>query len=94
VVAPFQYACRLLAIATCPPNSTWSVCYGTGTLSYVATTPTTSVNELDLGPLADDAVSRGYMTNAWYLIDVEAGFEVWQGGAGLTANSFSVTVNG
>jgi len=47
----------------------------------------TSVNNLDLGPLAADAVARGYMPSMWYLIDVEAGFELWQGGAGLAANS-------
>lgn len=75
-------------------GSTWNVWYGSGTVSYVATTSTTSVNDLDLGPFADDAVSRAYMTCLWYLIDVEAGFEVWQGGSGLTANSFSLTVNG
>ncbi len=75
-------------------GSTWNVWYGSGTVSYVATTSTTSVNDLDLGPFADDSVSRGYMTSLCYLIDVEAGFEVWQGGAGLTANSFSLTVNG
>jgi cellulose 1,4-beta-cellobiosidase len=73
-------------------GATYNVWYGTGTVSYVATTPVTSVSNLDLGPFAADAVSRSYMTSAWYLIDVEAGFEVWQGGAGLTANSFSVDV--
>jgi len=39
-------------------------------------------------------VSRGYTKSSWYLIDVEAGFELWQGGAGLKTNSFSVSVNG
>jgi hypothetical protein len=34
------------------------------------------------------------MTGAWWLIDVEAGFEVWDGSAGLTANSFTVSVGG
>jgi hypothetical protein len=61
-----------------------------GTVSYVMDTPTTSVTNLDLGPLAADAVARGYMNPAWYLISVEAGFELWQGGAGLAASSFSV----
>ena len=64
-----------------------------GTVSFVANSPRSSVSNLDLGPLAAYAVSKGYMQNSWYLIDVEAGFEPWTSGQGLTANSFSVTVN-
>src|SRR5262249_8138130 len=44
--------------------------------------------------LIADAVSRGYISSSWYLIDVEAGFELWQGGAGLASKSFSVKVAG
>lgn len=64
-----------------------------GTVSFVANNPMSSVNNLDLGPLAAYAVSKGYMQNSWFLIDVEAGFEPWTGGQGLTANSFNVTVH-
>lgn len=64
-----------------------------GTVSYVMTSATTSVTNLDQGPFAADAVQRGYMQSSWYLIDIEAGFEPWVGGQGLTANSFNVTVN-
>lgn len=74
---------------------TYNVWYGSsggGTVSYVMTSPVTSVTNLDLGPLAADAVNRGYMKSTGYLIDVEAGFEPWQGGVGLAVNSFSVTV--
>jgi cellulose 1,4-beta-cellobiosidase len=39
-------------------------------------------------------VSRGYTKSSWFLIDVEAGFELWQGGAGLATNSFSVNIGG
>ena len=67
---------------------------GFDTVSYTMTTGTTSVSNLDLAPLVQDAVSRGYTSNSWYLIDMEAGFELWQGGAGLATNSFSVNVNG
>jgi cellulose 1,4-beta-cellobiosidase len=69
-------------------QSTWD------TVSYVMTSPTTSVSNLDMAPIAQDAVSRGYMSSSCYLIDIEAGFELWQGGAGLATNSFSVNVNG
>jgi hypothetical protein len=69
-------------------QSTWN------TVSYSMTTGTTSVSNLDVGQLAQDAISRGYMPSSCWLIDVEAGFELWQGGAGLATNSFSVSVNG
>jgi len=63
-----------------------------GTVSFVANNPMSSVSNLDLGPLAAYAVSRGYMQNSWFLIDVEAGFEPWTSGQGLTADAFNVTV--
>jgi glycosyl hydrolase family 12 len=64
------------------------------TISYVMASPTTSVKDLDVGALAADAVRRGYIRTSWYLIDVEAGFELWQGGAGLATDSFSVNLSG
>jgi len=69
-------------------QSTWN------TVSYTMTTGTTSVSNLDIGQLAQDAISRGYMPSSCWLIDVEAGFELWQGGGGLATNSFSVNSNG
>jgi Glycosyl hydrolase family 12/Cellulose binding domain/Putative Ig domain len=62
------------------------------TVSYSMTTGTTSVTNLDLAPLAQDAITRGYLSSSCYLIDVEAGFELWQGGAGLATRSFSINV--
>jgi Glycosyl hydrolase family 12/Cellulose binding domain len=77
---------------------TYNVWYGTqsswDTVTYDMTSAATSVSNLDVGTLAQDSVSRGYTKSAWYLIDVEAGFELWQGGAGLATNSFSVAING
>jgi cellulose 1,4-beta-cellobiosidase len=75
----------------------YNVWFGTQawkTVSYTMTSGATSVSHLDLQPLVADAVSRGYINTSWYLIDVEAGFELWQGGAGLATNSFSVHVAG
>src|ERR1700734_1213615 len=69
-------------------QSTWD------TVTYEMTSPATSVSNLDVGTLAQDMVSRGYTKSSWFLIDVEAGFELWQGGAGLKTNSFSVDVAG
>ena len=62
-------------------------------VSYVMTSGTTSVSDLDVGILAADSVSRGYMTDSDYLIDLEAGFELWQGSAGLATDSYSVDIN-
>jgi hypothetical protein len=69
-------------------QSTWN------TITYDMTSPATSVSNLDIGTLTQDLVSRGYTKSSWFLIDVEAGFELWQGGAGLATNSFSVDING
>ena len=72
----------------------WFGNQGWNTVSYTMTTGTTSVSHLDLQPIIADAVSRGYISPSWYLIDVEAGFELWHGGAGLATHSFSVNVAG
>jgi hypothetical protein len=72
----------------------WFGTQGWNTVSYTMTTAATSVSGLDLASLVQDAVSRGYIQPSWWLIDIEAGFELWQGGAGLATNSFSVNVNG
>jgi glycosyl hydrolase family 12/cellulose binding protein with CBM2 domain len=64
------------------------------TITYSMVTGTTSVRGLDVGQFAADALRRGYIQESWYLIDVEAGFELWQGGAGLTTDSFAVNVPG
>jgi hypothetical protein len=52
------------------------------TISYQMTTGTTSVSDLDIGTLARDAVSRGYLSPSCYPISVEAGFGRWNGAAG------------
>lgn len=72
----------------------WFGNQGWNTISYTMTSPATSVSSLDIRQLAWDAVRRGYIHKSWYLLDVEAGFELWQGGAGLATKSFSVTVGG
>jgi hypothetical protein len=61
-------------------------------IAYQMVSGTTSVTGLDIHAITRDAVSRGYVQPSWYLIDVEAGFELWQGGANLATNSFGVTV--
>lgn len=61
-------------------------------VTYEMTTTRSSVTGLDLAPLLQSAEQNGALKSSWYLIAVEAGFEIWQGGAGLAANSFSVTL--
>jgi hypothetical protein len=72
----------------------WFGQQGWNTISYSMTTGTTSVQDLDIAKFVADAISRGWIQKSWYLIDVEAGFEIWQGGAGLATDSFAVNVKG
>jgi len=61
-------------------------------ITYRITSPTNALN-LDYRPYIDDAISRGYIQNSWYMMDIEAGFEIWSGGTGLALNSFSAAIN-
>jgi chitodextrinase len=73
----------------------WNVWTGQQTswkiISYVLNPGATSVSNLDLKAIFQDAQARGSINPSHYLLDVEAGFEIWQGGQGLATNSFSVT---
>jgi len=61
-------------------------------ISYEAVSGVTSAN-LNLMPFFNDAISRGQLEAAWWLLDVEYGFEIWKGGAGLAVDSFSVSAS-
>ena len=77
-------------------GATWNVWFsrpGWNYVAFVRTSGTTAVRGLDLRAFMADAVRRGYLQTAWYLLDVEAGFEIWQGGNGLATNSFSASVS-
>jgi hypothetical protein len=50
--------------------------------------------DLDLRAFVEDAVARGTIDPSWYMVDIEAGFEIWQGGRGLATSSFSAVVGG
>lgn len=93
---PIQPAGSVVASDVNIGGNLYNIWYGGsapgGTVSYVLVNPVDSVSNLDLGPIAANAVSRGYMAASWFLIDVEAGSEIWQGDQGFTADSFSVTV--
>ena len=69
-------------------QSAWKI------ISYVLNPGGTSLGNLNVQALIQDAVSRGSIDSAHYLIDAEAGFEIWQGGQGLGTNSFSFSATG
>ncbi|MEW9549905.1 cellulose binding domain-containing protein [Nonomuraea sp. NPDC050783] len=72
-------------------GGTWQVWYGNigwNVISYVRTSPTSSI-DFTINTFYADAISRGYAQRSWYLTSVQAGFEPWVGGAGLAVNSFS-----
>jgi cellulose 1,4-beta-cellobiosidase len=71
------------------PAATWNWNY----IAYEITDPTDSVS-LDLKDFIRDAASRGYLYTIWYLDNMEAGFEIWTDGTGLTTKSFSASVTG
>ncbi len=73
----------------------WDVFYADWNWDYIAyriNSPTSSVS-LDFKDFIDDAVARCLLEPSLYLDALEAGFEIWQDGEGLTSNSFSASVN-
>lgn len=54
-------------------------------------TPVANVKNLALGPFAAYLERKGWITPDWYLLNIEAGFEIWSGGKGLAVKKFSAT---
>ena len=44
--------------------------------------------DLRLAPFFRRAEARGWVEPGWWLENIEAGFELWQGGTGLATGSF------
>ncbi|MFK3979986.1 cellulose binding domain-containing protein [Micromonospora sp. NPDC050397] len=65
---------------------------GNNVISYLAPSAITSWS-FSVLDFVNDVRNRGAITNSWYLTSIQAGFEPWQGGAGLGVNSFSASVN-
>ena len=66
-----------------------------GYMNYILKDPTmTSVTNLNLHEIIQDAVDRGYFQDSWYLYAVQAGSEVRSGGIPFNSNSFSLVING
>ncbi|MFV2087449.1 GH12 family glycosyl hydrolase domain-containing protein [Micromonospora sp. LOL_021] len=86
----------LVARGVALAGATWDVYYADWHWNYVAyvrTTPVDEARDLELAAFTRDAVGRGYLDRDWYLSGIEAGFEIWHGGAGLTSRSFQVAIN-
>jgi hypothetical protein len=76
-------------------GQSWQVWFnqiGWNFITYRTNSPTSSVN-LDYRPFIDDAISRGYIQSSWYMMDIEAGFEIWQWGTGLACTNFTAAIN-
>jgi hypothetical protein len=73
----------------------WSVWYGNNSgngkpcVSYVAQQTVNSV-DFSLGDFIRDAVTRGYVQESWYMTNVFAGFEIWNGGVGLETTDLAI----
>jgi hypothetical protein len=70
----------------------WTSAAGQHRISYVMDHPVRSVRDFDVSGVAADAARRGYLSATSYLLNVQAGFEIWQGGRGLGTESFSLSV--
>ena len=63
-------------------------------ITYERVGEATTVKDLDISAFTRDSVGRGLVSPDWYLIAVEAGFNLWRGGAGNAIENFSVSVDG
>ena len=72
----------------------WDVYFAEWTWNYIAyriNTITDSVS-LDLRDFIHDAICRGYIEPDWYIHNMEAGFEIWSDGQGLTSHSYCASI--
>ncbi|MDX8035686.1 hypothetical protein SK803_36250 [Lentzea sp. BCCO 10_0856] len=61
-------------------------------ITYERVVEVTAVSGLDIRAFTLDSTRRGHIDPRWYLVAVEAGFNLWRGGAGNAIESFSVSV--
>lgn len=71
---------------------TWITGNGHRTWRYVQFrkyTPRWNVTGLAMKPFIQYIERQGWVTPSWYLLNIEAGFEIWTGGQGLATTAFS-----
>jgi cellulose 1,4-beta-cellobiosidase len=90
---------KLIASNVSIAGATWNVWAGSNgknnVISYVRTSSTKTVSNLNLKLFINDATTRKHVQTSWYLIAVEAGFEIWGSNEsieGLTSSGFSALV--
>ena len=75
-------------------GATWDVWtgdnQGVNVVSYVRQGYVDRVDGLPLTDFVHDAVDRGVAQPGWYLTNIQAGFEPWSGGPGLSIDHFDV----
>jgi hypothetical protein len=76
-------------------GATWEVWYGSpggwNTATYRRVTNTDEV-DMDLLPFVEHAVDAGWAQGDWYVLGVEAGFEIWEQYEEMTTSWFEVHV--
>jgi hypothetical protein len=60
-------------------------------IAYKVNNPVDSVS-LDLRDFIHDSITRGYIYTPWYMHAIEAGYEIFSDGEGLTTHSFATDV--
>jgi hypothetical protein len=63
------------------------------TVTFLATSGMTSMSGVDVYDYLQYVLNQGWASPDYYLTSVDAGFEIWQGGAGLRVNNFSVSTS-
>ena len=58
-------------------------------IAFERVVPTSAVRDLDIALFIQAAMTDGAIAPDWYQQELEAGFEIWSGGVGLTTNSFA-----
>ncbi|MDL5156931.1 GH12 family glycosyl hydrolase domain-containing protein [Actinomycetospora termitidis] len=67
---------------------------GVPVISYVRKQSVRQVIDLPITDFVRDAQRQGVVQPSWYLTNLQAGFEPWVGGSGLSTDAFNATRNG
>ncbi|HUZ23332.1 MAG TPA: hypothetical protein VMV07_06155 [Streptosporangiaceae bacterium] len=73
----------------------WVTSHGGAHWNYIqirAVHPTSHVHHLSLLPIIRRVEKMGLVSRRWWLLNIEAGFEIWHGGRGLRTKSFAASV--
>jgi hypothetical protein len=86
----------MVAAAMPISGASWDVWFekaqGRNRVTYERVGAVDSVRDLDQRAFGKDSVTRAWIKPDWYLIGVEAGFDLWRGGEGNSIDEFEVTV--